>query len=259
MKTIILISCCKDKLKNKAKAEDMYISEGFKLRLEYAKLCNPDSIFILSGKYGLLNLDTEIEEYNICLSEMDAHYQEEWADKVLSSLSSYSDLEKDKFIILAEESYFKNLTAELKHYETPFFGKDKDAQKEWLKKKINYLKETNMNEEIYTLLNNNLTPGQRIRNWTPYNGYKGKDIIIVSIHQTSITILPSDEETKPINVPFYEIAGIRNLWDQIVFQKITRHEYSHKNSAIPDSPFYFSRYCLDILKYLDCKGFLSKI
>ena len=51
MKTIYLISCCKEKLSHPAKAVDLYQSEGFKRRLSIAQTHNPDAILILSAKH----------------------------------------------------------------------------------------------------------------------------------------------------------------------------------------------------------------
>ena len=61
MKKIVLISCASKKAPFKAKAEALYVSPLFVLNLRYAKSLKPDSIFILSAKYGLLDLDKEIE------------------------------------------------------------------------------------------------------------------------------------------------------------------------------------------------------
>lgn len=51
-------------------AKDMYVSDLFKKSLEYARRLNPAKIYILSAKYGLLELDDMIEPYEITLNEM---------------------------------------------------------------------------------------------------------------------------------------------------------------------------------------------
>ena len=61
MKKIVLISCVSKKLAVKSKAENLYSSVLFKYNLRYAKSLNPEKIFILSAKYGLLSLDDEVE------------------------------------------------------------------------------------------------------------------------------------------------------------------------------------------------------
>jgi hypothetical protein len=60
LKKIVLVSCVKSKLSHPAKARDLYISTLFKSNLEYACRQNPDGIYILSAKYGLLELDRKL-------------------------------------------------------------------------------------------------------------------------------------------------------------------------------------------------------
>jgi hypothetical protein len=48
MKRIALISCVKQKLPYKARAEDLYTSDLFRKHLAYAKQLAPDAIYILS-------------------------------------------------------------------------------------------------------------------------------------------------------------------------------------------------------------------
>ena len=64
MKKIVLISCSKEKDPTKRIAEDLYISPLYKKELAYAKhVLKPDMIFILSDKYHLLELSTEVSDY----------------------------------------------------------------------------------------------------------------------------------------------------------------------------------------------------
>ena len=60
-KKIILISCVSQKLSHRAKAKDLYISTLFTLNRKYAEKLNPDKIFVLSAKHGLLDMEQEIE------------------------------------------------------------------------------------------------------------------------------------------------------------------------------------------------------
>ena len=64
MAKIVLISCVSKKLSHKSKAQELYISPLFRKNIQYAKSLNPDKIFILSAKYGLIKLEEEIEPYN---------------------------------------------------------------------------------------------------------------------------------------------------------------------------------------------------
>jgi len=137
---VVLISCASKKLKNKAKAKDLYISNLFKLNLEYAKSLNPDKIFILSAKHHLLNLDEEIEPYNQTLSNMKDEEIKIWADKVLEQLRQEADLQEDEFIFLAGEKYRKFLIPDIKNYKIPL-------QNLGIGKQLKFLKENKKNEQ----------------------------------------------------------------------------------------------------------------
>jgi len=122
MKRIALISCVSKKLPRRAKARDLYTSTLFKLSYQYAKSLNPDKIFILSAKYGLLNPEQEIEPYNETLNLKSTKEIKQWAQKVLTDLKKKTDISNDKFIFLAGNNYRKFLTPYMKNYEVPLKG-----------------------------------------------------------------------------------------------------------------------------------------
>ena len=101
MKTIILISCVSKKGTQKTKAEKLYESALFVKSLAYAKSLKYDNIYILSAKYHLLALDTEIEPYNLTLNTMSKQEKTAWGKDVIAQLMEVADVEKDKFIIWA--------------------------------------------------------------------------------------------------------------------------------------------------------------
>ena len=119
MKRIVLISCVSRKGKNKAKAKDLYKGSLFAHSLEYGQSLKPDQIFILSAFHHLLELDKEIEPYNVTLSSITLDKKRKnpnlkvltkdeaslWGKTVLKQLSEKTDLEKDEFIILAGQNY----------------------------------------------------------------------------------------------------------------------------------------------------------
>lgn len=121
MKIIYLISCCKEKLSYSAKAKDLYQSEGFKKRLSEAFSHNPDEILILSAKHHIVELDHVLEPYDVCLSNQTIGEQKKWAEICLADLSSRFDLKEDRFIILANEDYYRYLIGQyrIENYETP--------------------------------------------------------------------------------------------------------------------------------------------
>jgi len=122
MKRIILISCVSQKLPYKTRSRRLYISPLFKKNLAYAQRLNSDAIFILSVKYGLVELDQEIEPYHLTLNMMSASQIKMWAVRVLAQLSEKADLNRDHFIFLAGSKYRKYLLPKLKSYEVPMEG-----------------------------------------------------------------------------------------------------------------------------------------
>ncbi|HLC58603.1 MAG TPA: hypothetical protein VJI68_01970 [Candidatus Nanoarchaeia archaeon] len=136
MAKIVLISCANKKLLHKARAKDIYISSLFKMNLSFAKSFNPDKIFILSAKYGLLNLDKEIETYDKTLNAMNSVEKKMWAANVLEELRKVADLNNDEFIFLAGENYRKYLINSLKDYKIPLEGLGIGKQLQYLKGKI---------------------------------------------------------------------------------------------------------------------------
>jgi cytoplasmic iron level regulating protein YaaA (DUF328/UPF0246 family) len=133
MAKIVLVSCVKKKLPYKAKARDLYISTLFKYSLEYAKSLNPDKIFILSAKYGLVDPEVEIEPYDKCLINMSSKETKEWADRVIDQIKKEADLKEDEFIFLAGEKYRKYLLPHISNYQIPLKGLGIGKQLHYLK------------------------------------------------------------------------------------------------------------------------------
>ncbi|MFA5992549.1 MAG: DUF6884 domain-containing protein [Candidatus Pacearchaeota archaeon] len=136
MTKIALISCASKKVNSKTKAQNLYISPLFKYNLKYAKSLSPDRIFILSAKYGLLDLNEEIEPYNKTLNKMSSEEIEEWAGLVLNQLKEVSDIKKDEFIFLAGNNYRKYLIPNIKNYQIPLKGLGIGKQLKWLKENV---------------------------------------------------------------------------------------------------------------------------
>jgi hypothetical protein len=122
MKKIVLISCVAMKRPHKSPAKDLYISPLFKGNLQYARSLKPDAIYILSAKYGLLELDELIEPYNVTLNNMGVAESRAWAVRVLEQLREKADLQNDHFIFLAGDKYRRHLVPHLASYEIPMEG-----------------------------------------------------------------------------------------------------------------------------------------
>jgi hypothetical protein len=138
MKTLVLISCVKTKLHRSAKAEELYTSDLFRKSYQYARSLNPDMIFILSAKYGLLPSEKIIEPYEMTLNSMKAADRKIWSATILEDLRKYADPNKDKFIFLCGAKYREYLLHGICHYEIPMVGLRNGQQKKWLKEKLKY-------------------------------------------------------------------------------------------------------------------------
>lgn len=132
MKTIVLLSCCKQKLNETAPAEKLYQSTGFKKSLAYAKSLRPDGIFILSAKHHVVKLDDMIEPYDVCLRDKNASEKTEWAKTVVSQLEGLADLKNDKFVILCGSDYCDGLLSYITNYELPLKGLSQGYRLQWL-------------------------------------------------------------------------------------------------------------------------------
>lgn len=136
MRKIVLISCVKSKQKVPAKAKDLYTSPLFRFNLQYAQQINPNAIYILSAKYGLLDLDQIIAPYEMTLNSLTEGDKKAWSRNVIDSLKKKADLKADMFVILAGINYRKYLTPELKHFQVPLQGLSFGKQLQELKRRI---------------------------------------------------------------------------------------------------------------------------
>ena len=102
-----LIGCGKDKSPIRCKAEEMYIGGYFKLGLKFARK-SFEKIYILSAKYGLLELEDMIEPYNMTLNTMDNNEIYVWSKRVAEALKS--KLNKDDVVtFVCGKEYYKYL------------------------------------------------------------------------------------------------------------------------------------------------------
>ncbi len=122
MKKIILITCVAPKKKQKCAAKDLYQGDLFKKLMDFAEAQHPANIFILSGKHHLLDLETEIEPYDVNLNEVSEEALKAWSNKVLTQLKEKAcDLQNDYFYLLTNETYRRHLVSKIKQYEVPFY------------------------------------------------------------------------------------------------------------------------------------------
>jgi len=121
-KRIVLISCVSKKLNRRAKAKNIYISQLFKKSMAYAQLLQPDEIYILSSKHGLLEINKEIDPYNQTLINMPTKDIERWSANVVNQLKEVSKIDQTEFIFLAGEKYRRFILPHIRFYKIPLEG-----------------------------------------------------------------------------------------------------------------------------------------
>lgn len=118
----VFLSCVKTKQKTRCAAQDMYTSDLFKKSLAYAKQLQPTHIYILSAKYGLLDLQDMIDPYNATLVGANDATCKRWAYMVYKQMQERQINFDDETIFLCGKNYrkylitkFTNAAAPLKH------------------------------------------------------------------------------------------------------------------------------------------------
>ena len=107
----------------------------FRLNLAYAESLNPDAIYVLSAKHGLLALEDEIAPYDLSLNTMNTMQIRDWAAGVLVQLKEAADLKSDNFVFLAGDKYRKHLLPHISHYNVPMQGLPIGRQLQFLSKR----------------------------------------------------------------------------------------------------------------------------
>jgi cytoplasmic iron level regulating protein YaaA (DUF328/UPF0246 family) len=110
---IALIPCGSKKRDGKHPAKDLYIGTLFKKQLGHA-LTHSDKVFILSGKYGLLPLDAEIETYNLSVKNMTKNEKITWGLKISAQILDNTNLD-DELIFYTGKEYHTYIIPFLKN------------------------------------------------------------------------------------------------------------------------------------------------
>lgn len=129
---VVLISCGKTKHNAPTTAADLYRGDLFIKSLAFARTLEADAIYILSAKYGLLELNDRVEPYELTLKTLPAAARREWAAKVLQKLGRWADLRNDEFVFLAGDEYRRHLMPQLNHTSAPLQGLRFGEQLAWL-------------------------------------------------------------------------------------------------------------------------------
>lgn len=82
---LVLIGCVKSKLPGSHRARDLYTSPLFRGRVAHAA-STATPWWVLSAKYGLVDPDDVIEDYDVTLDDANLATRTEWANRVLASI-----------------------------------------------------------------------------------------------------------------------------------------------------------------------------
>ena len=122
------------------------VSNLFKKELIYAKtLTDSNNIYILSAKYGLLNLEDIIEPYDYTLNGQSISVIKKWATMVFEQLEQVIDSSNVEIVFLAGNNYRKQLIPLLRdkfvnaHITIPTEGMGIGVQLKYYKEKLNQL------------------------------------------------------------------------------------------------------------------------
>jgi len=110
------------------------------MNLAFAHSLRPDKIFILSAKYGLVDLEQELEPYEQTLNIMPVHEIKNWAEKVKNQMRGKINFDADEVVFLAGEKYRKYLLPFFQKTTIPLEGLSIGKQLQYLKNKISYAK-----------------------------------------------------------------------------------------------------------------------
>ena len=135
-RTIILLSCSARKAENPLPAAELYQGTLFKASLAWAQQQQADAIYILSAKHHLVEPDRVLQPYDLTLNDMPIAELRRWSDAVLEQLKSATDIERDRFIVLAGDKYRKYLLPHLVNVELPLEGMRIGKQVQFLQRQV---------------------------------------------------------------------------------------------------------------------------
>jgi hypothetical protein len=129
---IAFISCVKEKRIGKYKAKDLYTSDFFRKSFGYCS-SKYDKVFILSAKYGLLELTDNIENYEMTLNNFSKVEKIEWSVMVCDQMENKID-DSDDLYFYVGNNYREHLLPLLKNNcFVPLKGKGIGEQLQYFK------------------------------------------------------------------------------------------------------------------------------
>ena len=134
---IVFIGCVKNKKSYGTIACELYDSTFFDKCLQYAKSLNPSDIYILSAKYGLVQLDEFIEPYDKTLNTMSKAERTYWANMVYKQLTDLGIDFTDEIVWLCGSKYRNELIKYFTNSKCPLEGMGIGCQLSFMTKELN--------------------------------------------------------------------------------------------------------------------------
>ena len=132
-----LVSCGKHKNNVTCRAKDLYNSSRFQKVRELAESCGA-RWYIISAKYGLLDPNSVIEPYDVCMEDCSAEYLKEWLRNIAGQLSTFG--EETTFAVIADADYSGRivplLNSEGFSVIAPFIREDNDSVAEYMQRAV---------------------------------------------------------------------------------------------------------------------------
>jgi hypothetical protein len=132
--TIYLVACGKEKVNHPVRARDMYTGSYFQACLKYAEMKKNDGVYVLSAKYGIVDLEQVIEPYDIAIDDFDAIEIEQVKEQVIEK-----GLLNENVIVLGGKRYVKFAQKIWKHAYSPLKG-GLLKQIAWLNQEVDKIK-----------------------------------------------------------------------------------------------------------------------
>lgn len=111
-----LISCTKKKKSSSCQAQELYSeSTLFSYALDYCQK-HYDKIYILSAKYGLVELNQKIKPYNLTLKTMKKDERKKWAEKTANGLRK--KIKKEDILYFHAGKYYREFLIPLLNNKT---------------------------------------------------------------------------------------------------------------------------------------------
>ncbi len=118
---IAIIGCGAAKKDGHHAARDLYMGNLFKAHLRFAERLKPRELFVVSAKYGLVQIDEELESYELKLADLDRGELGSWRRRVALDVEALTEM-GELVVILSGEFYASWSDACHRRLSQPFAG-----------------------------------------------------------------------------------------------------------------------------------------